>query len=130
MPSPKPKPSSTVHSGTISTPDLVKKPSTVAESVVSTSNKADGNSSEIVTIPSSSLVNWKQPKWDNEGHVLIDFDLKNKPKKRKRNEDYDNDYQPNNSVKPKTKAKFRSDEDDEEYLPSSSVILFILWNAD
>ena len=32
------------------------------------------------TIPSSSVINWKMPNCDEEGHILIDFDLENKSK--------------------------------------------------
>ena len=77
----KPKPASVVNSDTISIPELVKKLSTVCTTDVSSLATTEKNTTVMQTIPSSSVINWKMPKCDEEGHILIDFDLKNKSKR-------------------------------------------------
>ena len=88
LPTLKQKPDSNAYSDTISMPELVKKPSTICTS--------EKNTSEMQTIPSSSIINWKTPKCDEEGHILIDFPLKIDKKRNQNNgKESDEEYRPN-----------------------------------
>ena len=88
-------------------PSLIQKPSTVgSKSQVSANiSNTDESTSEMQTIPSSSLVNWRPPKCDDEGHLLIDFPLKNETKRKQKSKDSDEEYNPSSSIKRNKQTK-------------------------